>query len=71
MKRFATNALVTLLIAAGCICASYALFDATARTQEQREAVLQTKLDLMKPGTSIKLNGYSYFKVGKGGYHAE
>jgi hypothetical protein len=50
------------------LIASYALLDATARTQADREATLQARLDLMKPGTSIKLNGYSYLKVGKGGY---
>jgi hypothetical protein len=57
-----------LFILAMGLCASYALLDATARTQADREATLQARLDLMKPGTSIKLNGYSYLKVGKGGY---
>lgn len=62
------STLYALFILALGVCASYALLDATARTQADREATLQARLDLMNPGTSIKLNGYSYLKVGKGGY---
>ena len=60
MKKLAINALLTLLIAAGCIIAAWATFDGMAATQEARE---QAKLDKVRVGESTRIAGYEWMKI--------
>ena len=60
MKKLAINALITLLIAAGCIVAAWATFDSMAATQGARE---QARLDKVKAGESTRIGGYQFMKI--------
>jgi hypothetical protein len=52
-----------LFILAMGICASVALFDATARTQEQREASFQAKADRCRVGQYCTIGGHGFLKM--------
>ena len=66
MKQLALNTLITLFIAVMAICASYVLFDATARTQADREASFQAKADKCRVGQYCRIGGHGFLKMAEG-----